>query len=168
MVELTPCRSLAEEWEKTFNPAMSHYKNLLDQISIFVLLDLLGSADPKVPSYFQTTHWAYRSMANLEKRMRDLGVLETKPVAPFLPEPEKDASRFGRSGIGDDHIPFMARGVDVLHMIPLPFPAVWHRPDDDGEHLDMPTVRDWTRIVTAFTMEWLDISEVMPEEAVEA
>ncbi|KAF4815619.1 Glutaminyl-peptide cyclotransferase [Colletotrichum siamense] len=158
-------RSLADEWEKTYNPAMSHYKNPLEQISIFVLLDLLGSANPQVPSYFQTTHWAYKSMAKLEKRMRDLGILETKPAVAFLNDAEKDPARFGRSGIGDDHVPFMAKGVNILHMIPSPFPNVWHRPEDDGEHLDMPTVRDWTRIVTAFTMEWLDMSEVMPEDA---
>lgn len=156
---------MAQEWESTFNPAMSHYKNPLEQISIFVLLDLLGSANPRIPSYFQTTHWAYRNMATIEKRMRDLGVLETKPDIPFLNEPDKDASRFGMSGIGDDHVPFMAKGVNILHMIPSPFPAVWHRPEDDGEHLDMPTVRDWTRIVTAFTMEWLDMMEIFPEES---
>ncbi|KAF6790671.1 glutaminyl-peptide cyclotransferase (peptidase family M28) [Colletotrichum sojae] len=158
-------RSLAMEWENTFNPAMSHYKNPLEQISIFVLLDLLGSANPRVPSYFQTTHWAYKNMATIEKRMRDLGVLETKPDIPFLNEPDKDASRFGMSGIGDDHVPFMAKGVNILHIIPSPFPAVWHRPEDDGEHLNMPTVRDWTRIVTAFTMEWLDMMEIFPEES---
>ncbi|TDZ71933.1 Glutaminyl-peptide cyclotransferase [Colletotrichum trifolii] len=157
-------RSLALEWESTFNPAMSHYKTPLEQISIFVLLDLLGSAEPSVPSYFQQTHWAYKSMATLEKRLRDLGVLETKPKAQFLPQADKPASSFGMAGIGDDHLPFMMKGVDILHIIPSPFPRVWHRPDDDGEHLDMPTVRDWTKIVTAFAMEWLDMSEIFPEE----
>ncbi|GJC80445.1 glutaminyl-peptide cyclotransferase [Colletotrichum liriopes] len=157
-------RSLAKEWENTFNPAMSHYKNPLEQISVFVLLDLLGSAEPKVPSYFQSTHWAYKAMADVEKRMRDLGILETKPKIPFLNDVNKSPQMFGRSGIGDDHVPFMMKGVNILHMIPSPFPDVWHKMEDDGEHLDMPTVRDWTRIVTAFTMEWLDAMEVMPEE----
>ncbi|WYZ35188.1 hypothetical protein EsH8_I_001464 [Colletotrichum jinshuiense] len=156
-------RSLADEWERTFNPAMSHYKNPLEQISVFVLLDLLGSANPRVPSYFQSTHWAYKAMANVEKRMRDLGVLETKPANPFLYDVNKSPQMFGRSGIGDDHVPFMSKGVNILHMIPSPFPDVWHRMEDDGEHLDMPTVRDWTRIVTAFSMEWLDMMEVLPE-----
>ncbi|OLN87948.1 Glutaminyl-peptide cyclotransferase 1 [Colletotrichum chlorophyti] len=157
-------RSLAETWEHTFNPAMSHYKTPLEQISAFVLLDLLGSANPKVPSYFQSTHWAYQSMAKLEQRMRDLGILETKPATPFLYDTKKSPKMFGRSGIGDDHVPFMMKGVDILHIIPSPFPDVWHKKEDDGDHLDMPTVRDWTRIVTAFTMEWLDMAEVMPEE----
>lgn len=30
-------------------------------------------------------------------------------------------------GIEDDHIPFIKQGVPVLHVIPSPFPNVWHR-----------------------------------------
>ena len=52
----------------------------------------------------------------------------------------------------------MARGVEVLHIIPSPFPiAVWHTIDDDGEHLDAKTVEDWAKIVTAFVGEWMDL-----------
>jgi glutaminyl-peptide cyclotransferase len=140
------------------------YRNPLDQISIFVLLDLLGSANPSIPSYFQTTHWAYRRMASVEERMRNLGLLESKPPNPFLHDSARLSSQFGRGFIDDDHKPFMARGVPVLHIIPNSFPSVWHTLRDDGEHLDMPTVRDWARIVTAFTLEWLDMMEVAPPE----
>lgn len=105
-------------------------------------------------------------MASLEKRMRDLDLLESKPASPFLPDAEKKASRFSRPFIGDDHVPFMERGVDVLHMIPSPFPShIWHTMNDDGEHLDLPTCRDWSKIVTAFTIEWMECSEFMPKEA---
>lgn len=31
-----------------------------------------------------------------------------------------------RGGIDDDHRPFLQRGVPVFHVIPLPFPHVWH------------------------------------------
>lgn len=126
------------------------------QIDLFVLLDLLGGPDPSVPSYFQTTHWAYKNMATVESRMRSLGLLETNPKDPFLPEAGKLNEHFGRAYVGDDHQPFMARGAPVLHMIPTPFPKVWHRMEDDGEHLDLETVRDWARIVTAFTIEYLE------------
>ncbi|KAK0391640.1 hypothetical protein NLU13_1139 [Sarocladium strictum] len=159
-------RSLAEEWENQFHPSMSTFQNPLQSISLFVLLDLLGSKDPVVPSYFLTTHWAYRHMATIEKRMRDLSLLETKPTKPFLPDTDKDPRRFGRGSIEDDHIPFMRRGVDVLHMIPSPFPAVWHTMDDDGEHLDLATTRDWAKIVTAFAVEWMDVKDHMPKRVV--
>ncbi|KAI1141830.1 peptidase family M28-domain-containing protein [Hypoxylon sp. FL0543] len=161
-------RALADTWENSLYPAMSFYRNPLDQISMFVLLDLLGAANPTVPSFFQTTHWAYKAMATIEDRMRKLGLLESKPTNPFLPDLEKDVSAFHRAYIEDDHIPFMARGVPVLHVIASPFPQVWHTMDDDGAHLDMPTVHDWAKIVTAFALEWLDMMEVEPKEETEA
>jgi glutaminyl-peptide cyclotransferase len=155
---------MAAAWESTPNPALSKYKNPLEQISLFVLLDLLGSANPVVPSYFQTTHWAYKNIATIEDRMRKLGLLESKPTRPFFPDVGKRNRQFGSGFIQDDHVPFMGRGVPVLHIIPSPFPPVWHTKDDDGQHLDLATVRDWARIVTAFTFEWLDMMEVMPED----
>ncbi|KAL6813392.1 hypothetical protein GGI42DRAFT_314328 [Trichoderma sp. SZMC 28013] len=158
-------RSLAETWESEFHPSMSTFRTPLHSISLFVLLDLLGSPNPRVPSYFLTTHWAYRNMAALEKRMRDLGLLESNPSSPFLPDVEKRSDQFGYGGIEDDHIPFLRRGVDILHLIPTPFPDVWHTMADDGEHLDMPTVLDWTKLVMAFTAEWMDLSGHFPKAA---
>lgn len=161
----TKCRALAHTWETSPNPALSTYHNPLAQISLFVLLDLLGSSNPKVPSYFQGTHWAYKNMATIEDRMRKLGLLEAKPAQPFLPESGKQPTQFSRAYVEDDHVPFMRRGVPILHIIPSPFPAVWHRIEDDGAHLDLPTVRDWAKIITAFALEWLDMMEVEPEAA---
>lgn len=145
---------------------MSTYKTPLSSISLFVLLDLLGNANPRVPSHFLTTHWAYRSMAELEKRMQDLGILEAKPKTPFLPDADKDVSTFRGSRIGDDHVPFLTRGVDILHLIPDPFPwHLWHKMTDDGEHLDLPTCRDWSKIVTAFSMEFLELANHIPKRS---
>ncbi|KAF4446009.1 hypothetical protein F53441_10315 [Fusarium austroafricanum] len=158
-------RSLAEKWEFQFHGSTATYRTPLDSISLFVLLDLLGSKEPTVPSYFLTTHWAYRAMAGLEQRMRQLDVLESKPKFPFLPDGNKTANRFTRSYIDDDHRPFMQRGVDILHLIPSPFPDVWHEMTDDGEHLDLPTVRDWAMITTAFVVDWMGIQDFMPKLA---
>lgn len=114
-----------------------------------------------MPSYFQNTHWAYEHLSEVEERMRRLGLLETSPRTPFLSEKDKKASEFTFGFIGDDHIPFLRRGVDVLHVIPTPFPSFWHTMDDDGEHLDLPTVRDWGKIVTAFVAEWMELDREM-------
>lgn len=94
--------------------------------------------------------------------MRSLGLLETKPRGQFLPESGKKPSEFTRSYVEDDHVPFMARGVEILHIIPSPFPDVWHRLTDDGAHLDLPTTRDWARIVAAFVAEWMDLEGHLP------
>jgi len=144
---------------------MSTYANPLRQISLFVLLDLLGAANPEIPSYFQSTHWAYQRMSSIEGRLRQMGLLESKPgPQPFLPHSGKMATDFNGGGfVGDDHVPFMARGAPVLHLIPTPFPPVWHTMQDDGDHLDIATVKDWARIVTAFTLEWMDVQKTEPE-----
>lgn len=63
--------------------------------------------------------------------------------------------------VQDDHMPFMARGVEILHLIPSPFPNVWHTPQDDGEHLDMDTTEDWAKLMTAFAAEWMDLEGYM-------
>lgn len=160
-------RSIADEWEKEFHPAMSTFRTQLSSISLFVLLDLLGAPNPSIPSYFLTTHWAYKKMAALEKRMRDLDLLEGKVETPFLPDMNKKSEQFrpffGMGRVEDDHIPFMERGVDVLHLIANPFPDVWHTMDDDGEHLDLSVSRDWAKIVTAFTMDWMELSGLLPD-----
>ncbi|USW48522.1 Putative peptidase M28, glutaminyl-peptide cyclotransferase [Septoria linicola] len=151
-------RSLAEEWETTQFAAMSNYHNPLRTIDLFVLLDLLGSAGPKVPSYFKTTHWAYQKMADVEARLRKAGVFKSTGRGPFLNEAHKnEADHWSGGYVEDDHVPFMQRGVDILHIITSPFPAVWHTMNDDGEHLDIPTVQDWAMLTTAFAAEWLDL-----------
>ena len=154
-------RNLASTWEQTYHIAGSRRRTSLASIDLFVLLDLLGSKDPVIASYFKTTHWAYKHMANVERRLRDLGVMKTgkRPSSKqFLPEADKTSAQFGwGGGIQDDHIPFLKRGVEVLHIIPVPFPKVWHTMDDDGEHLDMDTVNDWATLATAFAAEWLEL-----------
>jgi hypothetical protein len=156
-------RALAETWEGTRYEAGSSFSTPLEAISLFVLLDLLGTAEPNIPSYFPSTHWAYQHVAKIEDRLRKLGVLETKPRKPFLGESDKEGAQFFRGFVQDDHVPFMQRGVDILHIIPTPFPAVWHTMDDDGAHLDVPTIRDWARIMTAFVAEWMDLEGCLPE-----
>ena len=131
-----------------------------------MLLDLLGGPDPRIPSYFQATHWAYEGMARAEQRLRSLGLLKTEASRPFLPETGKAAARFARGGyVLDDHVPFMQRGVPVLHIIPTPFPPVWHRIEDDGEHLDPAALEDWAKIVTAFVAEWMELDGVAEPES---
>lgn len=171
-------RSLAQEWDARVNPSMSTFKTRLSSIMLFVLLDLLGSKDPTIQSYFKTTHWAYQSMATIEKRLRELKLFKSSPNYPATESRRSDSKlaeeprwlidavseikphhRYG--GIADDHIPFLDRGVEVLHVIdasPLSgFPSVWHTLQDDGGHLDMTTVEDWGVLVAAFAAEWMEL-----------
>jgi hypothetical protein len=112
-------------------------------------------------------------MVNAEDRLRKLGLMKSSPnheskmtkrenkkqrvEQPFLSDGNKGDDAFMGGFVQDDHVPFMARGVEVLHIIPTPFPRVWHQIDDDGEHLDMDTVEDWTKLVMTFTAEWMEL-----------
>lgn len=112
-------------------------------------------------------------MAAAEHRLRELGLFKSSPNHPskmakrenkkkraephFLPESNKGDKAFLGGFVEDDHIPFMSRGVEILHIIPSPFPHVWHEITDDAEHLDMDTVEDWTMLLTAFVAEWMEL-----------
>ncbi|KAI1003249.1 hypothetical protein K3495_g4956 [Podosphaera aphanis] len=149
-------RSLAETWEATPHSAVSVYPNSLGSISLFVLLDLLGAPATVIPSYFETTHWAYKKLASIESRMRALNLLKSNNPSQIFPDSDKTYFQPGFM-IQDDHLPFMARGVEILHLIPSHFPSVWHTLADNGENLDMPSSEDWAKIMTAFLAEWMDL-----------
>lgn len=150
-------RALAEHWDANPNPPSSVFQNHHEAISLFVLLDLLGAENPQIPSYFQPTHWAYKNLAAIETRMRNLDLLETASTARFLSDSEKKPQHFRGGYISDDHVPFMIRNVKVLHLIPTPFPWFWHKMEDDAEHLHGPTMQDWAKLITAFVAEWMDL-----------
>jgi hypothetical protein len=141
---------------------MSTYKTPLSSIELFVLLDLLGAKAPHIQSYYQTTHWAYQSLAAAEERLRSLGRMKSASDQHWFPDSKKNSHDvIPLGGISDDHLPFLARGVEILHLIDFNpfkgFPPVWHTIDDDGEHLDMATVEDWGLVITAFTAEWMEL-----------
>jgi glutaminyl-peptide cyclotransferase len=120
-------------------------------------------------------------MANVEERLRKLGLMKSSPnhaskmakrenkskrAEPnFLPEGNKGDDGFMGGFVQDDHVPFMARGVEILHIIPSPFPRVWHEITDDGEHLDTDTVEDWAKLVMAFTAEWMELDGLLDFKA---
>lgn len=155
-------RSLAEHWDAEVNPALSTYKTPLSSISLFVLLDLLGSKSPTIMSYFPTTHWAYQKLATLESRFRSLKQFKSAATDPWFIDGSRDEYHLRNFGlIGDDHIPFLVRGVEILHVIDASpstgFPEVWHTMDDNGEHLDADTMQDWSVLITAFAAEWMEL-----------
>jgi glutaminyl-peptide cyclotransferase len=91
-----------------------------------------------------------------------MGLLSSKATQPFLTDGQKENMSSDKMFIQDDHVPFMARGVNILHLIPSPFPDVWHKIEDDGAHLDLSVCDDWAKIVTAFTAEWMDLEGHLP------
>lgn len=105
----------------------------ISTIEHLILLDLLGAPQPMIRSYFPDTAWLFDAIASAEKRLGDAGAFvygNENSMAPGKWYPyflERKASDMNMAGyVEDDHMPFLKKGVNVLHLIASPFPAVWH------------------------------------------
>ncbi|EAW57376.1 glutaminyl-peptide cyclotransferase like [Homo sapiens] len=124
----------------------------IQAIELFMLLDLLGAPNPTFYSHFpRTVRWFHR-LRSIEKRLHRLNLLQSHPQEVMYFQPGEP---FG--SVEDDHIPFLRRGVPVLHLISTPFPAVWHTPADTEVNLHPPTVHNLCRILAVFLAEYLGL-----------
>lgn len=175
-------RHLASEWEQrgVFHAsvdgkdATSHGSALsrvskLEEIDAFVLMDLIGAKDTVIQSYYENTDWLHKHLNQIEKVYRT--GLNTKKSAlkgtNHRKRNENPGQFFPRSNpfsyklaeyLSDDHLPFLHRGVPILHLIPLPFPSVWHKIEDDADHLDRDSIDLMSHIMTAFVAEYMGIT----------
>ncbi|KAF9246387.1 hypothetical protein BU15DRAFT_40185 [Melanogaster broomeanus] len=163
-------RHLAEQWATTYiapnskRRLIGHSMTEIGTIEHLILLDLLGARNPTIRSYFIDTAWLFDAMASAEQRLHESGMLVDSADAPafrsfFLP---RKGNEFNFGYISDDHVPFLRKGVNVLHVIAYPFPSVWHTLQDDVTALDIPTMRRWNLILRVFMSEYLGLQ---PEPA---
>ncbi|CAO2626702.1 Glutaminyl-peptide cyclotransferase-like protein [Lemmus lemmus] len=124
----------------------------IQAIELFVLLDLLGAPSPIFFSHFPRTARWFQRLRSIEKRLHRLNLLQSHPQeVMYFQQGEPPGS------VEDDHIPFLRRGVPVLHLIATPFPAVWHTPADTEANLHPPTVHNLSRILAVFLAEYLGL-----------
>ncbi|CAG09881.1 unnamed protein product, partial [Tetraodon nigroviridis] len=144
-------RHLARKMETTPHPAGATDTNLLHGIDLFVLLDLIGAPSPHFGSYFtNTARWLTR-LQDIEKRLHSMNQLLDHPNIVEYFWPDRPMTQ-----IQDDHVPFLNRGVHVLHLIPSPFPSVWHTFDDNEQNLDRATIQNLNKILQVFVLEYLN------------
>lgn len=150
-------RHLAQKMEITPHPAGASDTNQLHGIDLFVLLDLIGASSPRFGNQFpNTTPWLTR-LQSIEKRLHSMNQLVDHPdsVEYFWPNHPVGS-------IQDDHLPFLNRGVRVLHLIPSPFPSVWHTFDDNEQNLDRSTIGNLNKILQVFALEYLNARPIVP------
>ena len=123
-------RHLAEKWT-----------NHIDDIDLFILLDLIGSSNLAIPNYCRlygdtkVCNSEYNRFARIENTLTSESSIFT--------------SRYAYSRIEDDHIPFYNRGLrNILHLIPARFPNVWHTRRDSYENLDTDSIMTFCEIFT--------------------
>ncbi|SCU90929.1 LAME_0E10550g1_1 [Lachancea meyersii CBS 8951] len=131
-------KHLAARWKKS---------GILDSIGLLILLDLLGSReDVKVPSYFSQSDLVYNSLLATE-------TLHQNELPHKKTLFDRDDLRFLKSNrivIEDDHLPFLACNISVLHLIPLPFPSYWHTLGDTFDEVDERKVQNWAILLCEY------------------
>ncbi|KAG1827596.1 uncharacterized protein BJ212DRAFT_1313344 [Suillus subaureus] len=161
-------RHLASKWSTTYIAPNSKRRLLghaslteLSTIEHIILLDLLGAPNPTIRSYFIDTAWLFDAMVSAETRLKDAGALDEAETSTnfrsfFLPR-TGSGNQYNYGYIGDDHVPFQQKGVNILHVIAYPFPRVWHTLGDDASALDVLTMRRWNMILRVFMSEYLNL-----------
>jgi len=147
-------RHLANQLEKKSFPTNNRAgTNELHRMDLFVLLDLLGTSDPIIPDYFpkQSGKW-YEQLQSIEQRLSRENKLLQHDKDYFRTHPWYGANR-----IEDDHVHFMKKGVPILHVIPTPFPHVWHKEKDNYSALDFATIDNLNKIFRVFVAEYLHL-----------
>ncbi|KAI4877398.1 hypothetical protein NFI96_026036 [Prochilodus magdalenae] len=143
-------RHLAELMAHTPHPSKDQHKPPLTDL--LVLLDLLGGPEPLIVSHFDNTARWFDRLIAAETRLHRQGLLSSHPS-----EQSYFRKDFYLGPVQDDHIPFLHRGVPVLHLIPTPFPPFWHTMQDTEKSLHRPTVENLTKILAVFLAEYLHL-----------
>ncbi|XP_060042856.1 glutaminyl-peptide cyclotransferase isoform X3 [Erinaceus europaeus] len=126
-------------------------QKLLSLKDLFVLLDLIGAPNPTFPNYFlNTARWFSRLQA-IERNLHGLGLLRDHSLQrPYF-------QNVFQGSIQDDHVPFLRRGVPILHLIAKPFPEVWHTLEDNEENLNEAVIDNLNKILQVFALEYLHL-----------
>lgn len=157
-------RHLAAKWNRQKFPLKDQDKELcsskkivseLDRIELFVLLDLLGAELPNFYSFFPQTSSLFKRLLQIENKLNKLRLLE--PQIPTAQTNYFQRRQMIGNLISDDHVPFMKLDVDILHIIPYPFPKVWHKLSDNQNALHQPTINNLMRIFQLFISSYLHL-----------
>ncbi|XP_048392863.1 glutaminyl-peptide cyclotransferase-like [Stegostoma tigrinum] len=143
-------RHLANKMEMLQHPPGASDTNHLHGIDLLVLLDLIGGPNPRFPSYFPNTARWHKRLQLIERRLHRQGLLNDHPN-----EVKYFWTKMQAGHIDDDHTPFLQRDVPILHIIPSPFPQVWHRMEDNEDNLDPTTIDNLNKILQIFVLEYL-------------
>uniref|UniRef100_A0A1I8B2L2 glutaminyl-peptide cyclotransferase n=1 Tax=Meloidogyne hapla TaxID=6305 RepID=A0A1I8B2L2_MELHA len=147
-------RHIAKTWESKWYPTTDgsafELGREIDRIDVLVLLDLLGAINPKIQnSYGHMSEKLFDNLPRIETDLSRLGVLNRLPRIFY--------SGVSYNTVEDDHLPFLHRGVPIMHLISVPFPYVWHSPTDNANALDNPTIENLASIIRVFVARYLGI-----------
>ncbi|KRZ90812.1 Glutaminyl-peptide cyclotransferase-like protein, partial [Trichinella sp. T8] len=128
-------RYMVKELEKRPYPEYySPRSRDLDRIDLFVLLDLIGAKGSTF--YYHYPYSVLNAYTVLPETERQLKA--SRNCIYDLPTIFHDLMI--NTFIQDDHLPFLEKGVRILHLIATPFPSEWHTVKDNEDILHFPTI----------------------------
>jgi len=151
-------KHLAAKWAADVDPYVDGAnppRRRIQSMRAMALLDLLGAAHPELTWHFTSTRSLFDLMQASEARARAEGLMQGSGGAHTA---EYLASSGARGRISDDHLPWLERGVPILHLIASPFPGVWHKESDNLSALDYHTVEDLALLLRAAVAELYGLS----------
>ncbi|KAK7203104.1 peptidase family M28-domain-containing protein [Myxozyma melibiosi] len=156
-------RHLAERWEAETRAYPYGRLSEIQNIDLFVLLDLLGAEAPTVPCFFGMTAWACRQLSDTESMLRSAGIAASNKNTDANSKKQKNyinpTNLMTNAFVDDDHMPFLKRGTPVLHIIPVPFPLSWHTILDNGDNLSLDAIHDWSIFLATWVAGYLGLAE---------
>ena len=157
-------RKLAQKWENAdilFKESGNgnRQREGLENIELFILYDLLGASDP-VPEfrpYFEESSIVFTQFRDLEHKLVRQGAYDlTRIPQERMMNPYMNSASARGYKVTDDHVPFMNRGVPVLHFIPYGFPKVWHKYEDNLSAVDYTQVHNWSVLNRVWVSEYFN------------
>lgn len=133
-------RHLAQKWSQT--------GDLSARFQLMILLDLLGSASPPhIYPFHPPGSTEYRHFQKLLEIQKEIGGNIFSSSLQF--------AHLRGEAIEDDHTPFQKHQVPVLHLIPAPFPDIWHTPKDDLSAINESTACSLSLILHQYLLDLL-------------
>jgi len=150
-------RHLAAKWENEKVPIYREMPPVSQnaRMDALILLDLIGYKNPTFKNWFSETSHLFERLKKIELRLVREKSLEF--------EYESKSSRYFTGsvmaglGVEDDHIPFLQRGVPIMHLIAYPFPQVWHNEQDNASNYDPVSTDNLLKIMRVFIAEYLHL-----------
>ncbi|XP_046577555.1 glutaminyl-peptide cyclotransferase-like isoform X2 [Haliotis rubra] len=148
-------RHLAQMWADKPDPVTPSRK-YISTITDFVLLDLIEATDTRFANIVVDTSDLYTQLNKIEKSLEKKNLLRRQQQNSNGYRHQLFPSMSARNaGVQDDHVPFQAKGVSILHLISYPFPQVWHTKRDNLASLDFTLIDDFNRIFRNFVASYL-------------
>lgn len=122
-------------------------KDRIDDVEMFVLLDLIGAPRPSFWSYWPKTLPTYHRMKEIESALNTAMLFNDDENHPYFKGTSHGVA------IEDDHLPFLQLGVPVVHLIAYPFPDVWHTSNDNLDRIDRNSLLDLAAILRIWLLE---------------